>query len=83
MSYFLFELGDQGQLIGSVGDAPETFIRQLESIELVGSEFSSRPPSQAPEVRWLTGQIFGDTAFGTFFQGIEASMTMRKAAPGP
>lgn len=81
-SFFRFELGDSGELIGFAGDSPEAVGTPLESVALVGSELSFQAPASPPTVREFTGDISGGTATGVWFQGVEASITMRRSAAG-
>lgn len=80
-TYFRFELGDAGELIGFTGDTPGTVTTPLSEVELVGTEWSFRVPADAPAVRRITAELSGDAATGGAFMGIEAALTMRKAMP--
>lgn len=81
MAFFRFELGDAGELIGFAGDSPEATNTPLGSVALTGSELTFEAPAQAPSIRRFSGDISEDAATGVWFQGIEASITMRKTAP--
>lgn len=81
MAYFRFALGDSGELIGFAGDAPEATTTPLQNVELTGSQLTFQAPAPAPSIRRFTGDISGDAAAGTWFQGIEAQITMKRTGP--